>query len=72
VAGMAGGTLLTIGELARLTGLTVKTVRFWSDEGLVPPADRTPAGYRLYDSARVRCAGRRGRLRGGRCGVTGG
>src|SRR6266700_935196 len=47
---MADDTLLTIGELARLTGLTVKTVRFWSDEGLVPPADRTPAGYRLYDS----------------------
>ncbi|MCC9307494.1 MerR family transcriptional regulator [Kitasatospora sp. RB6PN24] len=41
-------TLLTIGELARLTGLTVKTIRYWSDEGLVPPADRTPAGYRLY------------------------
>jgi DNA-binding transcriptional MerR regulator len=50
VAGMAGDTLLSIGELARRTGLTVKTVRFWSDEGLLPPADRTPAGYRLYDS----------------------
>jgi DNA-binding transcriptional MerR regulator len=45
---MAGDTLLRIGELARLTGLTVKTVRFWSNQGLVPPADRTPAGYRLY------------------------
>lgn len=48
MADMAGDTLLTIGELARLTGLPVKTIRFWSDEGLVPPADRTPAGYRLY------------------------
>jgi DNA-binding transcriptional MerR regulator len=47
---MAGDTLLTIGELARLTGLPVKTIRFWSDEGLVAPADRTPAGYRLYGS----------------------
>lgn len=45
---MTRGTLLTIGELARLTGLPVKTIRFWSDQGLVPPADRTPAGYRLY------------------------
>ncbi|MGH3094628.1 MAG: MerR family transcriptional regulator, partial [Streptosporangiales bacterium] len=43
-----GTALLSIGELARRTGLTVKTIRFWSDEGLVPPADRTPAGYRLY------------------------
>ncbi|MFH8349330.1 TIGR03086 family metal-binding protein [Streptomyces sp. NPDC018045] len=43
-----GGGLLTIGALARLTGVTVKTVRRWSDEGLLPPAARTPAGYRLY------------------------
>lgn len=41
-------TLYSIGELARLTGLTVKTIRFWSDAGVVPPTDRTPAGYRLY------------------------
>lgn len=43
-----GDGLLTIGALARLTGVTVKTVRRWSDEGLPPPAARTPAGYRLY------------------------
>lgn len=48
MADMTDGTLMTIGELARLTGVTVKTIRFWSDQGLVPPADRTPAGYRLY------------------------
>ncbi|MEU8581584.1 MerR family transcriptional regulator [Streptomyces abikoensis] len=41
-------TRYSIGELARLTGLTVKTIRFWSDTGVVPPTDRTPAGYRLY------------------------
>ncbi|TNC27976.1 helix-turn-helix domain-containing protein [Amycolatopsis alkalitolerans] len=40
----------TIGELARRTGLPVKTIRFYSDEGLLPPTDRTPAGYRLYDT----------------------
>jgi DNA-binding transcriptional MerR regulator len=45
---MDGDTLRTIGELARLTGLSVKTIRFWSDAGVVPPTDRTPAGYRLY------------------------
>jgi DNA-binding transcriptional MerR regulator len=38
----------TIGELAKRTGLTVKAIRFYSDRGLVPPTDRTPAGYRLY------------------------
>ncbi|MEV4740061.1 MerR family transcriptional regulator [Streptomyces sp. NPDC049555] len=40
--------LYSIGELARTTGLTVRTIRFWSDAGVVPPADRTPAGYRRY------------------------
>ncbi|MER7774201.1 MerR family transcriptional regulator [Streptomyces sp. NPDC096191] len=46
---MDGDTLYSIGELARRTGLTVKTVRFYSDRGIVAPTDRSPAGYRLYD-----------------------
>ncbi|MGI5378151.1 MerR family transcriptional regulator [Streptomyces sp. CA-251387] len=45
---MDGGALYSIGELARLTRLTVKTIRFYSDRGIVVPADRTPAGYRRY------------------------
>ncbi|WP_328929429.1 MerR family transcriptional regulator [Streptomyces sp. NBC_00190] len=47
---MDSDALYSIGELARRTGLTVKTVRFYSDEGIVPPTDRSPAGYRLYDA----------------------
>ncbi|MGW1792198.1 TIGR03086 family metal-binding protein [Streptomyces tubercidicus] len=43
-----GTGLLTIGELAKLTGIPVKTIRNWSDQHLLPPAARTPAGYRLY------------------------
>ncbi|MFJ2187634.1 MerR family transcriptional regulator [Kitasatospora sp. NPDC087861] len=39
----------SIGDLARRTGLTVKTIRFYADTGLVPPTDRTTAGYRRYD-----------------------
>ncbi|MEV0616865.1 MerR family transcriptional regulator [Nonomuraea sp. NPDC050404] len=46
---MDGDTLYSIGDLARRTGLTVKTIRFYSDEGIVPPTARSPAGYRLYD-----------------------
>lgn len=38
-----------IGELARLSGLTVRTIRFYSDTGLIPPASRTHSGYRTYD-----------------------
>lgn len=42
--------VFTIGELSRRTGLPVKTIRFYSDEGLLPPTERTDAGYRLYDA----------------------
>jgi len=45
---MDGDTLYSIGDLARRTGLTVKAIRFYSDCGIVPPTDRSPAGYRLY------------------------
>ncbi|MEU2129750.1 MerR family transcriptional regulator [Streptomyces sp. NPDC018352] len=45
---MNGDALLPIGDLARRTGLTVKTVRFYSDRGIVSPTARSPAGYRLY------------------------
>ncbi|TDO54314.1 DNA-binding transcriptional MerR regulator [Kribbella sp. VKM Ac-2527] len=41
----------SIGELAELTGLSVKTIRFYSDRGVVPPTDRTPRGYRRYDAS---------------------
>jgi DNA-binding transcriptional MerR regulator len=44
----ATATELTIGELARRTGLPVRTIRFYSDSGVLPPAGRTDAGYRLY------------------------
>ena len=45
---MDGERLYSIGDLARRTGLTVKAVRFYSDSGIVPPTDRSPAGYRRY------------------------
>ena len=41
--------LLTIAELARRTGISSRTIRFWSDEGLIPVARRSAARYRLYD-----------------------
>ncbi len=40
--------LLSIGELARRTGLPVRTIRFYSDAGVVPEAERSESGYRLY------------------------
>ncbi|WP_322098023.1 helix-turn-helix domain-containing protein [Nakamurella alba] len=45
--------LLTIGQLARRSGVPVRTIRFWSDEGILPESGRTAAGYRCYDAAAV-------------------
>ncbi|MFA1550530.1 MerR family transcriptional regulator [Actinomadura chokoriensis] len=38
----------SIGELARLGGVTVKAVRFYSERGLVPEYGRSAAGHRRY------------------------
>lgn len=48
--------LLKIGELARRTGLTVRTLHHYDSIGLLSPSGRTQAGYRLYqhsDMARL-------------------
>ncbi|MFI9784396.1 MerR family transcriptional regulator [Kitasatospora sp. NPDC051984] len=50
---MTGDTRYSIGELARRAGLTVKTVRFYADRGIVPPTGRTPAGHRWYGAEAV-------------------
>jgi DNA-binding transcriptional MerR regulator len=43
----------TVGELAKLTGVTVRTLHHYDELGLVRPSQRTAAGYRLYDDADV-------------------
>ncbi|MCZ7376134.1 MerR family transcriptional regulator [Micromonospora sp. WMMC250] len=50
---MSGETRHTIGDLARRTGLSVKTIRYYADSGIVPPTDRSPAGYRLFGTEAV-------------------
>jgi DNA-binding transcriptional MerR regulator len=47
------GARLTIGQVARRIGVPVRTVRFWSDQGLADPVARTASGYRSYDAAAV-------------------
>ena len=39
---------IRIGAAAEQAGMSVKTIRFYSDEGLIPIAGRTQGGYRLY------------------------
>lgn len=40
--------LLRIGQLARATGESNATIRYWTKEGLLHIADTTDAGYQLY------------------------
>jgi MerR family transcriptional regulator, copper efflux regulator len=49
VSGMA--TTFQIAEVAQRSGFTPATLRYYEDIGLLAPASRTDAGYRLYDEA---------------------
>lgn len=39
---------MSIGELARSTGLAVRTIRFYCDEGILE-SQRSPGGHRMFD-----------------------
>ncbi len=39
---------LTIGKVAKGTGLGIETIRFYEKEGLIDPPQRTQANYRIY------------------------
>ena len=41
---------MKIGELARVTGTSAKTIRFYEAEGLMPEPPRTTSGYRSYSA----------------------
>ena len=50
---MTDTALLTIGQLARRSGVPVRTIRFWSDQGVLPETDRSHGNYRRYDARAV-------------------
>lgn len=39
----------TISQVAKLTGISVRTLQYYDEIGLLKPSALTPAGYRLYD-----------------------
>lgn len=43
----------TVGELAKLTGITVRTLHHYDELGVVRPSARSAAGYRLYEEQDV-------------------
>lgn len=45
---------LTIGQLAKTTGVNLETVRYYERIGLMVSPDRTESGHRVYDQKAVR------------------
>lgn len=45
---MAGEATYQIGEVAERVELSLRTVRYYEEVGLIEPSDRTPGGFRLY------------------------
>lgn len=45
--------LMQIGDVAERTGLSLRTIRHYEDVGLLPEAQRSPGGFRLYGEAAV-------------------
>lgn len=51
------GSTYQIGAVARLVHLSLRTLRYWEEEGLISPSARTSGGFRMYsdeDVERVR------------------
>jgi DNA-binding transcriptional MerR regulator len=46
--------MFTIGKLASLTDVSNDTLRYYEHEGLIEPAGKSLAGYRLYDEESAR------------------
>lgn len=42
--------LLTVGQAAQASGLSPKAIRLYERKGLLPPAQRTESGYRLFSA----------------------
>lgn len=41
--------MMTVNEVSKLTGVSIRTLQYYDKIGLLRPADYTQAGYRLYD-----------------------
>lgn len=44
---------LHIGDVAERVGLSLRTVRYYEEQGLIEPAGRTQGGFRLYTDEQV-------------------
>ena len=49
--GSEKGFMKTVKEVSRITGISVRTLHYYDEIGLLPPTKVSEAGYRLYDEA---------------------
>jgi len=45
--------ILTVGTVATATGISPDAVRYYEKLKLIAPAERTPSGYRVFDSSQI-------------------
>lgn len=46
---MSEKKMMIVNVVSRLTGVSIRTLQYYDKIGLLPPADYTEVGYRLYD-----------------------
>jgi DNA-binding transcriptional MerR regulator len=51
MAGDSSEPLISIGDLAALTGLSLRSIRYYEEVGLAVPVERSKGGRRRYDQA---------------------
>lgn len=45
--------MMTVNDVSKLTGVSIRTLQYYDTVGLLPPTKYTEAGYRLYDDTAV-------------------
>ena len=50
--------MMTVKQMSSLTGVSVRTLQFYDEIGLLKPTQVTEAGYRMYDENTLQCCSR--------------
>jgi len=48
------GSMMTVNELSKLTGLSIRTLHYYDEIGLLSAVSQTASGYRLYDETSLK------------------
>ena len=51
LAERTGNVMMTVNEVSKLSGVSIRTLHYYDNIGLLHPTEVTDAGYRLYDDA---------------------